>query len=307
MMTRRQLLGTAAAGLALAAMDRTRPAFAAETATTAGPLKLKKAVKIGMVSGEAKNLSLAEKFSLLKRIGYDGIELNSPNDLDVKEVLAAIDKSGLPVHGVVDSVHWNDTLSHADPAVRQKGVDALLTALSDAKAYGATSVLLVPALVNKDVSYADAYTRSQAEIRKAIPRAEELGIRILFENVWNNFLLSPLETARYIDEFDTEIVGAYFDVGNVVRYGWPAHWVAALGKRIGKLDIKEFSRDKMMNEGLGKGFGVEIGEGDCDWPDVRRELKAIGFTDGWATAEVSGGGEERLTEILDRMRKVLDE
>src|SRR5690606_10099208 len=116
-----------------------------------------------------------------------------------------------------------------------------------------------------------------------------------------------LETAHYIDEFDTEIVGAYFDVGNVVRYGWPAHWVAALGKRIGKLDIKEFSRDKMMNEGLSKGFGVEIGEGDCDWPDVRRELKAIGFTDGWATAEVSGGGEERLTEILERMRKVLDE
>jgi hexulose-6-phosphate isomerase len=273
---------------------------------TGGGLRLKKAVKIGMVSGEAKSLPLAEKFALLKRIGYDGIELDSPNQLEAKEVLAAIDSSGLPVHGVVDSVHWKQTLSDADPAVRQRGLEGLKTALRDAKAYGATTVLLVPAVVNKEVSYADAYTRSQAEIRKALPLAEELGIRILFENVWNNFLLSPLETARYVDEFESDLIGAYFDVGNVVRYGWPAHWVSALGKRIGKLDIKEFSRSKMQNEGLGKGFNVEIGDGDCDWPEVRAELKRIGFTDGWATAEVAGGGEERLTEILARMRNVLD-
>lgn len=304
MLNRRQLLGTAAAGLAFAALQRPRTADAQSEA--AGPLKLKKAVKIGMIGGDAKNLTLTEKFSLLKKIGYDGIELNSPNNFEEKEVLAAIDASGLPVHGVVDSVHWNQTLSHADPAVRKQGLDGLMTALKDAKTYGATTVLLVPAVVNKEVYYADAYARSQAEIRKAIPLAEELGIRILFENVWNEFLLSPLETSRYIDEFESDAVGAYFDVGNVVRYGWPQHWVAALGKRIGKLDIKEFSRDKMNEEGLRKGFSVEIGEGDCDWPEVRKELKAVGFTDGWATAEVAGGGEERLTEILKRMQNVLD-
>lgn len=306
-MTRRQALGAVAAAAAAAAVSAFGRTAAAEPAPAGGPLRLKKAVKIGMIGGEAKGLPLAEKFALLKKIGYDGVELDSPNDYGPPEtVLEAIQKSGLPVHGVVDSVHWKQTLSHADPNVRQQGLDGLLTAIRDAKAYGASTVLLVPAVVNKEVSYADAYTRSQEQIRKAIPVAEEHGIRILFENVWNNFLLSPLEAARYIDEFESETVGAYFDVGNVVRYGWPAHWVAALGKRTGKLDIKEFSRARMQNEGLGKGFDVEIGDGDCDWPEVRAELKKIGFVDGWATAEVSGGGEERLAEILERMRKVLD-
>src|SRR5690606_12903547 len=103
-------------------------------------------------------------------------------------------------------------------------------------AYGASSVLLVPEVVSKEVSYGDAYKRSQEQIKKAIPLAEELGIRILLENVWNNFLLSPVETARYIDELESPMLGAYFDVGNVVRYGWPEHWIVALGKRIGKLD-----------------------------------------------------------------------
>lgn len=300
-LTRREALAVAtAAAVAFAAGG---PCRAAEPAPN---LRLKKAVKIGMIGGEAANLPLVEKFSLLKRIGYDGVELDSPNDLDAKEVLAAIEKSGLPVHGVVDSVHWNDTLSHPDPAVRRRGLDGLLTAIRDAKSYGATTVLLVPAVVNRDVSYADAYARSQEQIRQAIPAAQEQGVRILFENVWNNFLLSPLEAARYVDEFESPVVGAYFDVGNVVRYGWPQQWVSALGSRIGKLDIKEFSRDKMFNEGLGKGFDVEIGEGDCDWPQVCGELKRIGYLDGWATAEVAGGGEERLTAILERMRRVLD-
>ena len=137
----------------------------------------------------------------------------------------------------------------------------------------ATTVLLVPAVVNKEVSYADAYTRSQAEIRKALPLADELGIKIALENVWNNFLLSPLEEARYIDELDSPMVGAYFDVGNVLRYGWPEHWITTLGKRILKIDIKEFSRKKQNEEGLGKGFDVELLEGDCDWPAVMAALR----------------------------------
>jgi hexulose-6-phosphate isomerase len=304
--TRREWLGVAAAGAALAMAGG---AAAAEQEDAGKPLKLKKAVKIGMVGGEVKDKPLVEKFALLKKIGYDGVELDSPSGLKADEVRAAIDKTGLPVHGVVDSVHWSQTLSDPDPAVRAKGLEGLATALKDAKAYGASTVLLVPAVVNKQVSYIDAYARSQAEIKKALPMARELGVKILLENVWNNFLLSPLEAARYIDELESDFLGAYFDVGNVVRYGWPEQWVAILGKRIGKLDIKEFSRKKMMNEGLGKGFDVEIGDphGDCDWPEVREELKKVGYLDGWATAEVRGGGEERLTEILERMRKVLDE
>ncbi|MEZ6071027.1 MAG: sugar phosphate isomerase/epimerase family protein [Pirellulales bacterium] len=246
---------------------------------------------------------MTEKFQLLKELGFDGVEMSSPNGFEIDEVIAARDESGLPIHGLVDSVHWRDTLSHPDPEIRKRGVEGLETALRDAKAYGATSVLLVPAVVNKDVSYDEAYTRSQAEIRKVLPLAQELGVQILLENVWNQFLLSPLEEARYIDELESPMVGAYFDVGNVVNYGWPEQWIRILGPRIVKLDIKEFSRKRRDDEGLSKGFGVKIGEGDCDWPAVMAALRDVNYQ-GWATAEVPGGDRERLADIAARMDRV---
>src|SRR5690606_19180427 len=165
---------------------------------------LKKAVKLGMVEGDQP---LVEKFKLLKEIGFDGVELDSPNPYRREDVLNARDVSGLPIHGVVDSVHWQKTLGDPDPAVRAEGVRALETALDDAQAYGATTVLLVPAVVNKQISYHDAYERSQVEIRKVLPLAEEKGVKIAIENVWNHFLLSPLEAARYIDEFESPWIG----------------------------------------------------------------------------------------------------
>ncbi len=290
-LNRRTFLKTSAAIAAIAGTGQQL------LAADSGKPQLKKAVKLGMVQG---NQSLLEKFQLLKEIGFDGVEMNSPNKFDTAEVLAARDETGLPIHGVVDSVHWRQTLSDPNPDVRQQGLDGLLTALRDAKAYGATSVLLVPAVVGKTVSYGDAYRRSQAEILKALPLAEELNIRILFENVWNNFLLSPVEMARYIDEFDSPLIGAYFDVGNVVRYGWPEHWITELGDRVAKLDIKEYSRELQNERGPRAGFGVEIGEGDCDWPAVMQALADIGYS-GWATAEVRGGDESRLRDIAARM------
>jgi L-ribulose-5-phosphate 3-epimerase len=264
------------------------------------PLKLRKAVKAGMVGGSG---SWVEKFKMLKEVGFEGIDMDRPADHD--EIRRAQDESGLKVHGVVDYVHWNKPLTDANPAVRAEGVEGLKTALRDCKAYGGDTVLLVPAVVKKDVSYAEAYTRSQTEIKKCLPLAGELGLKILFENVWNNFLLSPLEYARYIDEFDSPLVGAYFDVGNIVRYGWPEHWIRTLGKRIGKLDIKEYSRKIANDEGVGKGFRAEIGDGEdgCDWPAVLTALKEIGYS-GWATAEVRGGDRERMAEISQRMDKI---
>lgn len=289
--TRRSFVATSAA--TLAASQIAAPAQAAESD---GP-RLKKAVKIGMVR-EGKTLT--EKFKLLKELGYDGVELNSPSNVTLDEVRKAKDETGLPVHGVVDSVHWRQYLSHPDAKVRAAGLAGLKTALKDAKVFGATSVLLVPAVVNKKVSYQDAYVRSQKEIKKALPLAAELKIKILFENVWNNFLLSPVEMARYIDEFESPWIGAYFDVGNVVRFGWPEHWIQALGHRIGKLDIKEYSRKLQNSKGPYAGFRVKIGDGDCDWPAVMKALKKIGYN-GWATAEVGGGKRDRLKEIAERM------
>lgn len=262
--------------------------------------RLKKSLKFGMVE---MDMSIMDKFRLLKDLGFDGVELDSPNDLDVKEILKARDKTGLEIPGVVNSVHWKSPLSHPDPKVRAECVDSMITALNDCKTYGGTTVLLVPAVVNAEISYEEAYKRSQAEIRKMLSVAEETGIKIAIENVWNNFLLSPLEAARYIDEFENPMIGWYFDVGNIVRYGWPEHWIRTLDKRILKLDIKEFSRKKESEEGVWKGFDVKLGDGDCNWPAVMKALDDIGYN-GWASAEVSGGDEKRLREISERMDKI---
>lgn len=259
--------------------------------------KIKKSLKYSMVDVK---MPISDQFKLLRDIGFDGVEMDSPSDLKIDEVLKAKEASGLEIPGVINSVHWKAPLSDADPEVRAQCRKAMETALQDCKAYGGTTVLLVPGVVNQHTSYAQAYQRSQEEVRKLLPLAEETGVKIAFENVWNNFLLSPVEAARYVDELDSEMVGWYFDVGNIVRYGWPEHWIEALGKRILKLDVKEYSRAKQQNEGIWKGFEVELMEGDCNWPEVNKALDKIGY-EGWASAEVKGGGRERLSSISKSM------
>lgn len=262
---------------------------------------LKKSLKFGMVK---EDLSVMDKFKLLKDLGFDGVELDSPNDLDMKEVLAARDKTGLLIPGTINSYHWKYPLSDPDPKVREKCVESMKSALRDTKEYGGNTVLLVPAVVSEKVSYDEAYRRSQEEIKKILPVAQETGVKIAIENVWNNFLISPMEAARYIDEFDSDMIGWYFDVGNIVRYGWPEQWIKILGDRILKLDIKEYSRKKQSEEGIWAGFDVEIGEGDCNWPAVMKALEAIDYKGGWGSAEVSGGDRKRLQEISERMDKI---
>jgi hexulose-6-phosphate isomerase len=260
--------------------------------------RFKKAVKLSMVKLDA---SLVEKFKVLKELGFDGIDIDQR--VKHEDVRRAREESGLIVHGVVDYDHWEHLLSHPDAKVRSAGVESLKESLRDSKAYGGTTVLLVVGKVTKEISYADAWQRSQEEIRKALPLAEELGIKIAFENVWNMFLLSPLEFARYIDEFKSPWVGSYFDIGNIVNYGWPEQWIRILGRRILKIDVKEYSRKLRDEKGPGAGFGVELGEGDSDWPAVHAALDEIGYR-GWGTAEVRGGDRERLAEISRRMDKV---
>ncbi|GAB4382471.1 MAG: sugar phosphate isomerase/epimerase [Phycisphaerales bacterium] len=291
---RRFLAGSAA--LAAAAL----PIGAA--AQEARPVKrVKKALKIGMIS---EGQSLVEKFEIARQAGFEGVELDSPGPYTAEEVAEAKAATGLDVPGVVDSIHWNKPLSHPDPAVREQGRHGLEQAIRDCQAFGGSTVLLVPAVVNKQVSYADAYERSQAEIRRVLPLCEQSGIRIAIENVWNHFLLSPLEAVRYCDELGP-MVGWHFDVGNIVNDGWPEHWIRILGRRILKLDVKGYSRKKRDDEGLWKGFQVEIGEDDNGWPEVREALDEIGYR-GWAAAEVAGGDLARLSDIARRMDAVLN-
>lgn len=261
------------------------------------PSRCRKAVKYDMVRTGG---SVAEKFELLRRCGFDGVELDSPNGLSRDEVLRARDATGLAIPGVVDSEHWGKPLSDPDANVRALGVAALTTALRDCKAYGGTSVLLVPAVVTKQVTYADAWERSQAEVRKVLPLAAELQIRILIENVWNRFLIGPTELARYVDELASPWVGVHFDAGNLVKFGYPEQWVPILGKRIHKVDVKDYKDGRAGDAG----FDVALNDGDTDWPAVVRALRDIGY-DGWFTAEMAGGGEDHLRDLAARMDKFL--
>ena len=263
--------------------------------------KFKKAVGIGMVEGSG---TLAEKFALLRECGFDGVELDSPSDVNTAELLAAKKATGIEVEGTVDSVHWSKTLGDPDEKVRAEGRAGLERAIADCAAWGGTSVLLVPAVVNEIVSYDAAWERSTAEIKKVLAKAEAAKVKIAVENVWNNFLLSPLEAARYVDQFNSPWIGWHFDVGNVINYGWPEQWIRILGKRILKLHIKEYSRKQRNDQGLWKGFDVELGEGDNRWPEVVKALREIGY-DGWACAEVGGGGKERRLDVSRRMDKIL--
>lgn len=280
-MNRRDFIGSVgAAAVAGLVLGKTYPAHAGMFTR-----KIRKAVKYGMIQEGKTPL---EKLQILKDVGFDGVEPNF-GEVDIKELAKASEITGLPVHGIVKG--WS--------------FENINTCIDQAKEIGATSVLIVAGKVDESMPYARNYEETQEKMKQAGDHAAQQEIHLLVENVWNNFLLSPLEMARYIDEIDNPWVAVYFDVGNVARYGWPEHWIPVLGSRIKKLDIKEFSTKRMSEEGLWKGFDVEIGEGTIDWATVRRELAALNFQ-GWATAEVRGGNSKRLADLAERMNRVLD-
>jgi hexulose-6-phosphate isomerase len=248
--------------------------------------------------------TVLEKFQAAKLAGYDGVEVDS--HLDRNEVLHARDSTSLPVHSVCDSRHWKLVLSSPDPKVREEGVEAMKVALEDAKTFGADAVLLVPGRVTDSVSYDECWDRSSEAIRKAVPFAEKLNVKIAVENVWNNFLLSPLEAARYIDQFQSPWVGSYFDCGNILAYGWPEQWIKILGKRIAKIHIKEYSRKIADTQGKSAGFNVKLREGDVNWTAVMKALDEINYK-GWASIEMSGGDTpEGLKDLCDRLKIILE-
>ncbi len=234
----------------------------------------------------------AQQLTRLKQLGFDGVEGVSPGIADKAAYMDMIRTSGMPVHGVVDMVHWQQRLSSPDAAVRAAGQRALAQAIIDAREFGGSSVLLVPGKVTgPDETHDHVWQRSIAEIRKTIPLASKLGIQILIENVWNGFCETPELLCRYIDEINSPWVGVYFDIGNVQKFS-PAHeWIRQLGKRIVKLDVKDW--------GVKAGF-CKLGEGDVDWPEVRKALKEIGFS-GWATREGNDGGHEHTARLMNEL------
>ncbi len=255
--------------------------------------KLRIAVKYGMIKHDG---SIEDKFNLIKKLGLAGVEVDSPSGLNKEEAKAAAKKTGIVIHGVIDSVHWRDTLSSSDADVRAKGLSALNGAIEDAAFFGCDTVLLVPGVVKDDVTFEQCYERSQAEIKKALPLAEKHKVKICIETVWNNFITKPEHLISFVDDLKSPWAGAYFDCSNMLKYGVSsAEWIRKLGKRLVKFDFKGYSH---------KNSWCKIGEGDEDWPEVLKALGEIGY-DGWATSEVGGGGEKELADITARMKKVL--
>ena len=250
--------------------------------------KIKKAVKLHMVTGDA---TIEDKFKLVKDLGFDGIEARVKlGDKDrelVRSYGAASERVGLPIHGLIHS-------SNPD----------LVGAIDQAKSLGANSVLHV-VRYDKTISYRQNYQETKHIIQRAVDHAEKQEIMILCENVWASYLIEPMGMARFVDSFESPMVGIYFDVGNVVRWGWPQHWIEVIGKRAKKLDIKEYDLSIAMSEGMRAGFRQPLGEGSIEWDKVRSELKKVNYT-GWATAEVKGGDRSRLAEIAAQMNRVLD-
>ncbi len=244
--------------------------------------------------------SISERFQMAKDAGFQRIECpTTRNEGEAQKMKESAAAAGIQIHSVMNMDHWKYPLSSADPAVVEKSLDGARVSLRNAKLWGADTILLVPAVVNAETSYGDAYKRSQENIRKLVPLAQELEIIIAIEEVWNKFLLSPLEFAKYIDQFESPWIRSYFDVGNVVLYGYPQDWIRTLGPRIAKLHIKDFSWRKLVAK------WVPLGEGDIDWHAIYASLNDIGYK-GTATVELPAGDAAYLKEVNRRLNAILE-
>ncbi len=262
-------------------------------------LPIRKAVLESMLPKDA-SLSMADRFQIGKDVGFEGVECHTENDPKrADEIKAASMKTGMKIHSVMNSDHWKYPLSSSDPMVVEKCVKGMETSLRNAKLWGAETVLLVPAVVNPETSYKDAWTRSQQQIRKMIPLAKELKVVIAVEEVWNKFLLSPMEMATYVDDFKSPWVKVYFDVGNVVLYGYPQDWITTLGPRIAKLHLKDFKFP-----GRKTAEWVDLREGEINWKAIYKSLADIKYN-GWATVELRGGDKAYLQEVSKRVDLIL--
>jgi hexulose-6-phosphate isomerase len=253
---------------------------------------LKKAIMYATIGYKG---SVLEKFQAVKAAGFEGVEPMSHMNQD--EVLKALEATGLKAASVCCNTHWAKPLSHPDAAARQEGLEGVLHALKDAKRYGATSILLVPGVVKDGVTYDECFQRSVAEIRKAVPVAQELGVKIAVENVWNNFITKPEQAVAFLDAIDSPQVGWHFDIGNAVRFSPPETWIPVLGKRILKLHIKEYGQFKQFN--------VKLFEGDNNWPAIMKALDDAGYQ-GWGISEQPGAQSkdaEALKDLSERMDK----
>ncbi|REK71694.1 sugar phosphate isomerase/epimerase family protein [Paenibacillus paeoniae] len=240
--------------------------------------------------------TIVECARLAKRAGFDGMELSlnesgelglAATDRDVLRIKAMLEEEGLEIAGLATGLYWDYSMTSADESQRQRAIDVCKKQLELAAAFGVDAILVIPGGVGVDfipgsevVSYELAYDRASEAIGRLVPYATEAGVSIAIENVWNKFLLSPLELRGFIDAYSSPFVGSYFDVGNVVHSGYPEQWIRILGHRIKKMHFKDYRRQAGGLHGF-----VDLLAGDVDYPAVVQALKEIGY-EGYATAEM---------------------
>ena len=298
--------GASAATMAVARADHHKEAPAASKAMVSPPAtenRILLSVKLGMIAKKIgdKELALTERLLMAKEAGLDGVDFDQAGEHSIEAAKTAVQDSGLFAHNAINHAHWKDTLTHADPTVRAKGRTNIEHCLRLGHAVGGSGVLIVVGK-GSDGTRQEVEERCREEIKTLLPLAASLGQPILIENVWNQMFYDhdggPEQGAErfveFVDSFKSPWVGMYFDIGNHWKYGQPGEWIRSFGHRCFKLDVKGFSR---ANNKF-----TDIGEGDLPWDQVRKALADINFT-GWATAEVGGGGVERLTKVRKQMQK----
>src|SRR2546425_8446759 len=291
-MNRRSFLKMAIGGAATAAF--------APDASPVSKRNLRKAIMYSTIGVKG---SVLEKFRVMKEAGFEGVEPMGAMNRD--EVLAAFKESGLQAASVCDQIHWVKPLSAPDEATRKLGLDGLLQSLRDAQAYGAGSVLLVPGIARDGVSYEQCWERSIVEIKKAIPVAKDLGVKISIENVGNNFITTPEQAMAYLEAINSEWVGWHFDIGNVGRnYGPAERWIQVLGKRIMRIHVKDFSATPPASGA--RGDRPKLLDGGTNWPAVMAALDRAGYQ-GWGISEQpsdQASNVETARDLAQRMDKI---
>lgn len=276
---------------------------------------LKKSINIWSFVGKTNR----EAMKLAKDAGFEGIELAlstegeitmTSTDEELLSIKAYAEELGIRIPSLSSGLCWTDSLTADDPAERQRAFDMVARQLYCAKMIGAETILVIPGTVSVEfvpewgvVPYDVVYERALEQIKKLAPIAESCGVQIGLENVWNKFLLSPLEMRQFIDAVGSDYVGAYFDTGNVVYSGYPEQWIRILGKRIFKVHFKDYRR----NPGGLNAF-VDLLAGDVDWKAVRQAFADVGY-EGWAAGEMipqyAQGSDQIIYNTSASMERIL--
>lgn len=241
---------------------------------------------------------LADSFRLAKAAGFEGVEVAldetageinlASSEKQLLEVKRQAEDAGLSLYSVACALYWNYWLSSPVKAEREKAQDILKCQLDTAAALGCQSILVIPGCVNAEFAapgriedYEQTYQFSRESLEAVKDYAEACQVEIALENVWNKFLISPMEMRDFIDTFQSPWVGSYLDIGNMLVYGYPEQWVRILGQRIKKVHFKDYRVDAGGLHGF-----VDLLAGDVNFPAVMAALKEVGY-DGWVTAEMT--------------------